>query len=323
MSRTSSHFSAQVPDILRHALRLLRVCTLCFVALPAAAQSVTVAVMDAPGQSDAQVKRAHKAVLEQLKSLCALPVSDALEWKGPKRGCTASDEACQRERLKGVAALALWLTGGASVDASFWLDGARVSPMKSGSTDDAKTLLEAVLPMWMRKGWGGVRLAEPPPPGSVLKLDGRVLSSSKQLEVLPLAAGAHQLDVLFPDGHAVLQRIEVPEASRTRVELAPVPGLATKAAAPSASALRVASYAVWMAGTATLLSAFVVAFVGRQTASGQNPCALDSRECTTYAMAQEQQRAAQGYASTANVLLATGLAVGLIGVGLFTFDVLR
>jgi hypothetical protein len=89
------------------------------------------------------------------------------------------------------------------------------------------------------------------------------------------------------------------------------------------SALRVVSYAAWMVGAATLLSAFIVGFVGRQTANGQSPCTVDSRECTTLTMAQEQSRRAAGYAFTANVLLGTGLVFSLAGAGLFTVDALR
>lgn len=293
----------------------------------ARAQALAVVVMDTQGLSESSTRRVHLACVELLEQLAAAPVSAAYE-KG--RRCSVSDLACQRERAKSPA-VALWLQGGkdqVTISAAFWLDGERVVGPKSGDAlldaldDDLRPVLEAIVPGWMKKGWGGVRLAEEPPPGSVLKLDGRVLSG-KHPDVLPVTAGAHQLDVLFPDGRAVLQRIDVPEASRTRVELgssaAPEPG----ATASRFSLLRVLSYSAWMVGAATLLSAFIVGFVGRSTANGQSPCRPDSRACATIDEALEQQRKAAGYASTANVLLGTGLAFSLAGAGLFTFDVLR
>ncbi len=293
------------------------------------AQSLAVSVMDAQGVGEATVRRVHKAAVEQLKGLSAAAVSDAYDWKGPKRSCAQADLACQRERVKG-AALVLWLSGSKdwlTVSAAFWLDGERASAPREAELDgdapDLKALLEAVVPVWMKRGWGAVRLSEEPPPGAVLKLDGRV-ATAKRGEPIAVTAGAHQLDVVYPDGHAVLQRIEVPEGARTRVEVAPPASASVAAkAAGGFSAVRFASYAAWMVGTATVLSAFIVAFVGRQTANGQSPCTPDSRECVTLAEAMDQQRKAAGYASTANVLLGTGLVLALAGAGLFTFDVLR
>lgn len=303
------------------------------VAAAASAQSLAVTVMDAQGLTDSAVRRVHKAAVQQLEGLAAAPVSDALDWKGPKRSCSDTDAGCQREKVKAAGApavVALWLSGSrdaAKATAVFWLDGERASLTRdlelSLDAPDLKVLLDGVLPAWMKKGWGGVRLSEEPPPGSVLKVDGRVLAG-KRASVIALSSGAHQLDVVFPDGRAVLQRIDVTEGSRTRVEVAPPEGVAPPGAPSSGfSALRVASYTAWVVGAATLLSAFIVAFVGRSTANGQSPCRPDSRGCVTIEEAQENQRRAAGYASTANVLLGTGLALSLAGAGLFTFDVVR
>ena len=304
------------------------------VAVTAHAQSLGVVVMDAQGLPDASVRRLHKAATEGLKQLSALPVGEGLEWKGPKKSCPKDDLGCQRDKVKAAQApgvLALWVKGnsdGLTLDAVFWLDGERASSTRQAPADlDAladglRPLLESTLPGWMRKGWGGLRLAEEPPAGSVLKLDGRVLGKTKS-DVVSVTAGPHQLDVLLPDGSSVLQRVEVQEGSRTRVEvLRPelTPTVTSKAS--SFSTLRAASYALWMVGSATLLSAFIVGFVGRQTANGQSPCTLTTRECVTYEMASEQQRKAAGYASIATALLVTGLVVSVAGAGLFTFDVL-
>ena len=304
-----------------------------FASAAASAQSLAVSVMDVQGLPDSAVRKVHKATVEQLKGLVAIPVSDALDWKGPKRSCSDTEAGCQREKVKAAGApavVALWLSGSrdsAKATAVFWLDGERASPTRdlelALDAPDLKVLLDGVVPAWMKKGWGGVRLSEEPPPGSVLKVDGRVLTG-KRAPVIALSSGAHQLDVVFPDGRAVLQRIDVAEGSRTRVEVAPPAGLSQPGApAGGISALRVASYAAWMVGAATLLSAFIVAFVGRSTANGNSPCRPDSRGCVDIEVAQENQRKAAGYASIANVLLGTGLAFSVAGAGLFTIDAVR
>ena len=66
----------------------------------ASAQSLTVSVMDVQGPSESTVRRVHKAAVEQLKGVAAAPVSDAYDWKGPKKSCPPSDAACQRDKLK-------------------------------------------------------------------------------------------------------------------------------------------------------------------------------------------------------------------------------
>jgi len=295
------------------------------------AQPLAVSVMDAQGVGEATVRKVHRAAVEQLKGLTPASVSDTYDWKGPKRSCAQDDLKCLYDRMKG-AGVALWLSGGKDRDrvvaTAAFFDGELVSKLRSAdlSADapDVAALLDAAVPAWMKKGWGAVGLTTAPPSGSVIKLDGRVVPS-KRGELIAVTAGPHQVDVVYPDGRAVLQRIDVAEGSRTRVDVAPAPAAASMSekAAGGFSALRFASYAAWMAGTATLLAAFIVGFVGRQTANGQSPCRPDTRDCVTLGEAMEQQRRAAGYASTANVLLGTGLVFAVAGAGLFTFDVLR
>jgi hypothetical protein len=295
----------------------------------AQAGGLTVVVMDAQSLSEPNVRKVHKVAVEVLSGLTAMPVSDA--YLKPKKPCSPTDLACQREQA-GPAAVGLWLLGSKDtviVDAVLWLDGERVSAPKNGDASlDAldfglKPVLDSVLPGWLKRGWGALALNEGPPKGSVLKLDGRVLSpGAPPRGVLPVTAGEHQLDVLLPDGRAELQRITVPEASRTRVDMtvaAPEEGSSRS----SVSGLRMISYIAWMVGTAFVLTAFVSGFISRSTGSGQNPCRPDSRGCVTLDEAIEQARLAKLYASTANVLLGTGLAFSLAGAGLFTIDVLR
>lgn len=310
-----------------HAVFRLSALLVLLVAAAVRAQTVSVAVMDAQSISDANARKVHRAAVDLLKQLLAVPVSESYEK--PKKACSPSDLACQRERTR-PAAVALWVLGSKDtviVDAVFWLDGERLAAPKNGDASlDAldfglKPLLDAVVPGWMKRGWGGLQLAQEPPSGTVLKLDGRVLNPERKTEVVPVTAGSHQLDLLFPDGRALLQRLEVSEATRMPV------GLSSQAetgpAGGSFSTLRLISYAAWMVGTASLLSAFIFGFVGRTTANGQNPCTPGTRGCVSIDEAQEQSRRSKQYAFTANVLLGTGLAFSLAGAGLFTFDVVR
>jgi hypothetical protein len=82
-------------------------------------------------------------------------------------------------------------------------------------------------------------------PGDVLKkVDGRVVSS-KVGEIVSVPAGVHQVDVVFSEGHAVLQRTEVAEGTRVKVEaLSPAEAVSGKVPKGS-SALRGVSYGVW------------------------------------------------------------------------------
>jgi len=293
----------------------VRSLVLMLVASTASAQSLAVTVMDAQAVSEKEQKRLHAQAVAALKSVSALPV-DA-DWKGvPRHGCAMMDLGCQRERVRAAGAPAvvgLWLKGGERLEAVLFVDGDRVT--------DAADGVAAALPPWARKGWGGFRLPDRLPAGTVLKVDGRVLQPKS--DVLPVTAGPHELDVLFPDGSAVLQHIEVTEGSRTRVDTRPAEPVPTVEATSSVPALRISAYAAWMVGSATLLSAFVVAFAGRATANGQNPCSVTSRECVTYAMASDASLASGQYAITANALLGTGLGLCLIGAGLFLLDVFK
>lgn len=294
----------------------------CLLAAPAFAQSLAVVVMDAQGVSEATQRKAHAAAVSALKALSALPV-DA-EWKGsPRRGCPLVDLGCQRERARASGApgvVGLWLKGD-DASVGLWLDGDRVGDVIEGADKDVRALVEALLPSWARKGWGGVRFSEELPKGSVLKLDGKVLTGKRQA-VVSVPAGAHELDVLFPDGSALLQRIEVPEGTRTRVDATPPTPLGP-AASRGPTPLRIASYITWMAGAASLLTAFSIQFAGRTSALGQSPCTVDSRECVTYAMAVERQQLAQVDAVFANVFFCVGLVLALAGAALFGFDLWR
>jgi hypothetical protein len=178
-------------------------------------------------------------------------------------------------------------------------------------------VVSALLPLWARKGWGGLRLDALP--GAVVKVDGQVVPW-KAGDVLALPAGTHAVDVLHGDGRAVLSKVTVEEGARSRLETPPLPGLSTDAPQNGGSRLRAASYGLWMSGAALLAGSLIVGAVGRGTGAGMAACRDGSRGCPTIDEALEKNRQAQAYAATANVLLYSGLAFTVAGAGLFTID---
>lgn len=293
---------------------------------------LTVVVVDAPGLGDPLVKRAQRATVEVLKQSSAWQPVEGPEWRraAPKRVCAENDAACLRELARSASSpyvLFVWLRpsdAGLSAVLVTWLDGARGAgkagevPLESMEWG-FKPVVEAVLPLWARRGFGGI--AWPSDAAVTLRIDGRAQVKPKSA-VLGLSAGPHQVDQLYADGRAVMQRVDVKEGLALALET-PTPLSATRAFTPRNDALRGVSYGLWVSGAAALAASFVVAFVGRQTAVGANPCRPDSRECLTYEQAAERERAAKGYALPANVLLGTGIGLMLAGSGLFVIDVLR
>ncbi len=298
-------------------------------ALALAGPSLGVVVYDAQGVPEVTVKRLLKSAEDALKEVGALEVAaGSLPARDAPRRC--DDCAKQAAVHAGVPAVMLLAVRtsrkGLAVEASFWLDGERVTGPELGDTEtDAAVqglapVLEAALPKWARKGYGGVRVVAPP--GAVVKVDGRVADGAAG-QVLPLPVGPHQVDVVFPDGRAELQKVEVTGGERVRLEPAPPATAAlVKAAAPaeSLSALRLTSYAAWTAGALLVAGGFIAGALSRGTASGSNPCTASSRDCIALSTASERARLSESYARTGNVLLGTGLGLATVGAGLFVLD---
>jgi hypothetical protein len=307
-------------------------CLLCVLLAPLAkAQTpvLVVQVLDAQGVSEISTRRAQRTAELLLKKISALAVGEGPVFKAgaPRRTC---ELACQRESaaLAGFPAVALLTLkstkAGATVEVSFWIEGERLgleSSEVSLESPDAglKSALEAVLPAWTKRGWGAMRLETQP--GAVVKLDGRPLTP-KPGEVLSVPAGAHQLDVIYADGNAILQRVEVPEGSRTRFDLSQPPA-AVLAAGESSSVLRGVSYGLWTAGAVAIAASLIAGTLSRQTGADQNPCTAESRSCSTIDVAAERHRQSEAYAHTGNILLGTGLGLASAGVGLFVIDLVR
>lgn len=308
--------------------RLLLV--LCLLPTAAAAQALVTAVLDAPGLPEAAVRRVQRATEATLQQVSSLRVGEGPAFKkGAPRKC---DQDCARATAASLGTAGAVLLELRALDprgerlaleAQLWLDGERLGTKKGEGTVDAfeaavRPVLEALLPAWARRGFGGLRLEVEP--GAVVKVDGR-LATAGPGEVQAVTAGVHQVDVLFPAGHAVLQRYEVGEGSRAAVQVtSPAAGLSPRPRRVGVSPLRAASYGVWMAGAASLAAGLVAGALGRGTAAGLASCQGDVRACATLDEVLVRQRQAEDLAATGNVLLGVGAGLAAVGVGLFVVD---
>lgn len=299
-----------------------------------AAESATAAVVvvDTGGAPDATVKRVVKATESSLKQLSGLQVVDSpLSKRDARKSCEpkVGPEACLKQLSQASGADFVVLLNlkasrdSVAFDITGFLDGNKtnedIGELQLESPDEGlKPALEAVLPAWARKGWGGLQVEAES--GAVVKLDGRAVEG--KTKSLSIPAGTHQLDVVFPDGSALLQRVDVAEGKRSRVSVEPVAPLSegVQLSSGSGSALRYTGYALWMAGALAVGGGFIAGALSRGTGVGANACSDDTRTCITLEEAQRRQGQAQAYATTGNVLFGTGLALLLAGAGLFVFD---
>lgn len=302
----------------------------CLLATAAQAQGLVSFVLDAQGMGEASARKVQRATEAALRGLSSLTVGEgpSLKASAPRRAC--GDDACLREVVQGVSAPGVALlnlrAGGPGVlfEVSLWFDGEKAGLRRGEASLDnleagLRPALEPLVPAWARKGFGGIRLAVAS--GAVVKLDGRALPG-KPGEVLPVPAGPHTVDVVFPDGRAVLTRLQVAEGARTRLEVAPPEGVQVSArAAEGPGALRYVSYGLFTGGALALSGSLVAGALGKGTGAGVTPCGAQSRDCTTLEVAQAQSGQAQGYATTANVLLGVGAGLAATGVVLFVIDV--
>lgn len=294
----------------------------------ARAQTIVPAVTDAQGLTEAAARKVLRAAEAALKASTSLTVGEA---PAPRKG-KRCDEACAKALATEAEAQALVLlelkaldakAEKVAVDLTFFMDGEKRAPKHAegpleGADAWLKPALEAALPGYARKGFGA--LAVVAEPGSVVKVDGRVLQAERG-EAVALTAGVHQVDTVFPSGHAWLERVQVKEGATSRLEPTPLDLGLTQDATASTSGVRVASYAVWMVGAAAIAGGLLAGALAKNTAAGLTPCRPDTRDCPTLDLALERNRQAQGYVSTGNVLLGVGAGLAAVGAGLFVLDV--
>lgn len=301
---------------------------LCVLPVAAHAQALVSAILDGQGVSDAQLKRAQRVTESALKQVSSLPVGEGPAFKkgAPKRCVDCARDLVSSLSAAGVVLLDLRSLDSKSdrvaIEVQLWIDGQRVGSKRGeGSIEGFETavrpVLEVLLPAWARKGYGGLRLELEP--GAVVKVDGR-LASGKAGDVVAVPAGVHQVDVVFAEGHAVLQRVQVDEGARVNVA-ALSPAEAVSGSAPKGmSTLRGVSYGVFVAGAAAIAGGLIAGALGRGTGEGLASCQGDKRDCATLDVVQARQAQAEAYATTGNVMLGVGAGLAGVGVGLFIID---
>ncbi|MBI3184474.1 MAG: PEGA domain-containing protein [Myxococcales bacterium] len=299
-------------------------CLLC--AFTARAETVAVEVIESAGLGEAQASRVRKAAEVALRELSSFAVAEPKGRLSVRRGC-AGDPSCLSAAARATGAdhaLLLWLRGGGgrlSVDGYFATGSGKAAHrrVEDASLDypevAAKSLVEALLPAYGRKGWGGLEVEAAA--GAKVKLDGRAVGRTP-LEPLAVTASVHSVDVLFPGGEAVLQRLSVGEGERLRLAVAPLSPL------PEARAggrhLRTAGLGLFGAGALAVAGSLLAGAASRRTAAELAPCEGADRSCLSYAEAQRKHEQASAYAQTGNILLGTGAALSVAGAGLFAFD---
>lgn len=298
----------------------------------ARAQAVVSAVLDATGVSDTSLKRLQRTTEAALKQVSSLNVGEGPAYRrnSPRR----CEDDCAQELAQSVSVAGAVLLsvkaldrGGEriSVEVQLWLDGEKVGARRGEGTVDGfdgaiRPVLESLLPGWARQGYGGLRVEVEP--GTVVKVDGRLLEG-RPGEVVPVAAGMHQVDVVFPEGHAVLQRIDVPQGGRAKVQAQSPAEAITGRAPKKLSALRGVSYGTFMVGAAVLAGGLVAGALGRGTAADLgSSCQGDYRSCATLQTVLDRQAQAQAYATTGNVMLGVGGGLAATGAVLFLIDAL-
>ncbi len=293
------------------------------------AQGLVSAVVDANGPSEATARKAQKALDTALKALSSAPVSEGPTFKkGAPKKCEGAECARALVSSLGVSGVALLDLKGSDTrivfELSFWLDGERQGSRKGETPPEAlepsmRAAAEQVLPGWLRRGFGA--MAVQVEGGSVVKVDGRVVAA-RNGELVPVPAGVHQVDVVFPSGDAMMQRLEVPEGGRVALD-AEATTAVTARASTGPTALRYGSYGLVMLGAVTAAAGFVAGALSKGTGRGLTRCdTLDARDCSTLADVLRANTQAQEYAAFGNLLLILGASSAALGISLFVVDAL-
>lgn len=298
---------------------------LLLLAVPAAAaERLSVRILDGGGLGASEAGRALGAAAELARELSALTVNPV---SGMAPRCV--EQACLRAHLAEAQAehgLFLRVTparrGSVEVELT-WVEGAQEELTRrrvpgvalAGLKEALRPAVAALVPAFARKGWGGLVVEGQ---SARLRVDGRVLEPSGA--VTPLPAGPHEVDLLLPSGEAALWRELVPEGARLRLTPASEASPLAPGAAPRGKGLRVASYVTFSLGALAVAGSLVAGGLSRGAREGVRPCVGSDRTCTRYPEARSAYEKSDRYARTGNVLLGIGGALSTAGVGLFVFD---
>jgi hypothetical protein len=296
--------------------------------------SAAVVVVGSEELSPAQRERLELAGQQALGALTGhrlLALPEGL--RRPQKAC-ATPECFARLHQATGADLLLVLSGGMpDLDLqlhAWWVDGSG-APLThrtatGGNPDQpsssVRKLVDSLLPASSRKGFAALWVDAPE--GSGVKVDGRLLARTPMAQPLALTAGTHELDIVLPSGHALLERQRIEEGQRLLLDPSGVlnSGLGVHQKDPFRDAVKPVSLGLWTAGAVAIAGAFVAGALARGAAGELGGCGATDRDCLRIDQARATHQRAEGHARTANALMIGGSVLGGAGAGLFVFDLL-
>ena len=320
---------------MRPLLRLLPPIAAALLATAASAATVRVVPWRAAGVTEANANAVVRGTEAGLRELSTLVLQPAPAPALLSRRCGAEDPGCWMSlAAKAGADYGLVLVadsaGGYTVDLVLVDLKARkvaqrrfTAPSPDLASQSAKAALEALVPSFLRRGYGGFLVDLPV--GTRLKVDGKVVLAEPSRAPVPVPNGRHEVDLLLPDGFALLTRADVAEGQVTPLALGDprqkVLGGGDKPA--GSNALKITSAVLWAAGTAASVAAFGLAAATNARATGVlHPCIGQDRSCVTQEQAEAARVELQQSMDTANYLLIGGGVLAASGGVVFTFDLL-
>jgi len=298
---------------------------------PAPAATVRLVPLRAAGVSEGAAAAAARAAEASLRDLSTLVVQPALGMGTAPKRCGAEDPACWNALAARAGGTDYGLVMVAEPGGGLTLDLVLVDlrarrmaqrrftvPGPDAAVQPIRAAVEALVPPFLRRGYGGFLVDLPP--GARLKVDGRVALSEPSRAPVPVPNGRHEVDLLLPDGTAVLSRADVAEGQTQalKLDLHPPPEPPR-----SSGALQITSAALWSAGALALASSLTLGAVINVRSPLLAPCVGSSRTCSTLEQAQAEQRTQAQLASTANILAWSGGGLVVAGAGVFAFDLVQ
>jgi hypothetical protein len=313
-------------------VRLLLPIATAFWAAAAPAATIRVVAWRAAGVPEASATSLTRACEAALRELTSLSLQPSLHSSPLSRRCGADDHGCWTQLAGRTGAdygLALVAepAGGLTVDlmlvdlrAGHVVAQRRFTgPSPDAASQGARAAVDALMPPFLHRGYGGVLVEMPG--GSRLKVDGKVVLSQPSRGPVAVSSGHHEVDLLLPDGTAVLARADVAEGQIAALALGARPPASGERR--SNDALRVTSAALWAAGTVAVVTSLALGTVVNLRTGNLNPCTPPSHDCSTREEAEAEHQALAQYAQTANLLLYGGGALAVGGGLVFTFDLVQ
>jgi len=314
-------------------VRLLPPIAAALLATSASAATVRVLPWRAPGATDAAAGAVARATEAALREVSTLVLQPALPASPLAKRCGAEDPGCWVALAsKANADYGLVLVadpaGGLTVDLVLVDLKARkvtqrrfTSPSQDAAAQTARSVLEALVPAFLRRGYGGFLVDLPA--GTRLKVDGKVVLAEPSRAPVPVQNGRHEVDLLLSDGTAVLTRADVAEGQVAALTLKTERPTYGGDRSAENNGLKITSAVLWTAGTAAAAAAFGVAAAANGRATTVfHPCTSTDRTCVTQQEAITGQQELAQSMLLANILLIGGGALAVGGGVVFTFDLL-